>query len=231
MSKERKQYDPKSREILYNFWEKLPEQRIVTEYEDDFFKHFARKLTFGILGKGIREKLPSGKLITRKALNAQEILQEINDTLDIKFKIKEDREKFDLSLHSLYFHLQKLEEVGFIQTIAILKEGRHNVAYYSRPAKIVLFKDEYAEDEKIRSAFSSMEKLVHILYPEIETEKFMEYYKKYEGYLQGQIGNPEGDDKPNKKYYDPRKWLREAEKSMVDRLKQAFDDLNCIDRS
>lgn len=49
-------------------------------------------------------------------------------------------------------------------------------------------------------------------------------------YLQAQIGNPEGDDKPNKKYYDPRKWLREAEVSMVERLKQAFSDLNCIDR-
>jgi fructose-bisphosphate aldolase class II len=58
----------------------------------------------------------------------------------------------------------------------------------------------------------------------------MEYYKKNEGYLQGQIGNPDGEDKPNKKYYDPRKWLREAETSMVDRLKQAFEDLNCIDR-
>ncbi|MDF1573998.1 MAG: class II fructose-bisphosphate aldolase [Bacteroidales bacterium] len=49
-------------------------------------------------------------------------------------------------------------------------------------------------------------------------------------YLQGQIGNPEGEDKPNKKYYDPRVWLREGEKSMIERLKVAFDDLNCIDR-
>jgi len=48
-------------------------------------------------------------------------------------------------------------------------------------------------------------------------------------YLQGQIGNPEGEDKPNKKYYDPRVWLREAEKSMIERLKVAFEDLNCID--
>ncbi len=48
-------------------------------------------------------------------------------------------------------------------------------------------------------------------------------------YLQGQIGNPEGEDKPNKKYYDPRVWLRESEKSMIERLKVAFDDLNCID--
>ena len=49
-------------------------------------------------------------------------------------------------------------------------------------------------------------------------------------YLQGQIGNPEGEDKPNKKFYDPRAWLREAEKSMIERMKVAFEDLNCIDR-
>lgn len=60
-------------------------------------------------------------------------------------------------------------------------------------------------------------------------EGVMQYYKKYEGYLQGQIGNPEGDDKPNKKYYDPRKWLYEGQKSMISRLKTAFEDLNCID--
>jgi len=58
-----------------------------------------------------------------------------------------------------------------------------------------------------------------------------EYIEKYHDYLQGQIGNPEGEDKPNKKYYDPRKWLREGELSMVNRLKQAFSDLNCYDRN
>jgi len=57
------------------------------------------------------------------------------------------------------------------------------------------------------------------------------YYSEKKDYLQGQIGNPDGEDKPNKKFYDPRKWLREGEKSMVERLKQAFEDLNCIDRN
>ncbi len=52
---------------------------------------------------------------------------------------------------------------------------------------------------------------------------------KNHDYLQSQIGNPDGDDKPNKKYYDPRKWLREGELSVINRLKKAFDDLNCID--
>jgi fructose-bisphosphate aldolase class II len=56
-----------------------------------------------------------------------------------------------------------------------------------------------------------------------------QYYINNEAYLQGQIGNPEGEDKPNKKKYDPRKWLREAEISMKNRLKIAFEDLNCVD--
>ncbi len=56
-----------------------------------------------------------------------------------------------------------------------------------------------------------------------------EYEKKHHDYLQAQIGNPEGEDKPNKKIYDPRKWLREGEKSLVKRLTQAFEDLNSID--
>ncbi len=50
-------------------------------------------------------------------------------------------------------------------------------------------------------------------------------------YLQGQLGNPDGPDQPNKKYYDPRKWLRAAEESFVTRLKQAFEELNCVDRN
>ena len=52
------------------------------------------------------------------------------------------------------------------------------------------------------------------------------FYKSHEGFLQGQIGNPEGADKPNKKFYDPRKWLREAELSFNARLEEAFRDLN-----
>ncbi|MFV0481646.1 MAG: class II fructose-bisphosphate aldolase [Campylobacteraceae bacterium] len=57
------------------------------------------------------------------------------------------------------------------------------------------------------------------------------YIKKYQGYLNSQIGNPEGEDKPNKKYYDPRKILRAGEEAMRERLKVAFSDLNCLDRN
>ena len=61
-------------------------------------------------------------------------------------------------------------------------------------------------------------------------EGMLKYYKDKEGYLQAQLGNPDGADSPNKKYYDPRVWLRKGEESMISRLKVAFEDLNCINR-
>ncbi len=57
------------------------------------------------------------------------------------------------------------------------------------------------------------------------------YFDEFAPYLQSQIGNPDGDDKPNKKFYDPRKWLRVGEEHFVARLKEAFEDLNCVNRN
>jgi fructose-bisphosphate aldolase class II len=62
-------------------------------------------------------------------------------------------------------------------------------------------------------------------------EGIKNYYEGKKAYLQGQIGNPEGEDSPNKKYYDPRVWLREGEKTFIARLKQAFEDLNALNRN
>ncbi|WP_455756752.1 class II fructose-bisphosphate aldolase [Sulfurimonas sp.] len=58
-----------------------------------------------------------------------------------------------------------------------------------------------------------------------------DYYEKNKEYMQGQIGNPDGEDKPNKKYYDPRKWLRDGQKTLVDRVEVAYKDLNALDRN
>lgn len=60
------------------------------------------------------------------------------------------------------------------------------------------------------------------------TEGIRDYMKAKESYLQAQIGNPEGADQPNKKYYDPRVWLRKGEETFKARLKKAFEDLNNI---
>ncbi|OIP82009.1 MAG: class II fructose-bisphosphate aldolase [Porphyromonadaceae bacterium CG2_30_38_12] len=55
-----------------------------------------------------------------------------------------------------------------------------------------------------------------------------QFEAKNRDYLQAQIGNPEGAEKPNKKFYDPRVWLRKGEESLIARLQVAFDDLNAI---
>ncbi len=55
-----------------------------------------------------------------------------------------------------------------------------------------------------------------------------DYFKENEKFLSAQIGNPDGLDVPNKKYYDPRVWLRKAEESFIERLSQAFHDLNNV---
>lgn len=58
-------------------------------------------------------------------------------------------------------------------------------------------------------------------------EGIKNFESKYHDYLQQQIGNPDGPDKPNKKYYDPREALRAGELNTVDRLTKCFEDLNC----
>ncbi|WP_068597553.1 class II fructose-bisphosphate aldolase [Vaginella massiliensis] len=61
-------------------------------------------------------------------------------------------------------------------------------------------------------------------------EGVRQYFDQHAGYLQSQIGNPDGADKPNKKFYDPRVWLRAGEVSFKERLIKAFEDLNNINR-
>jgi len=57
-----------------------------------------------------------------------------------------------------------------------------------------------------------------------------DFIEKKKGYLQSQVGNPEGSDKPNKKFYDPRVWVREGEKTQAERVKEACRDLGNVDR-
>lgn len=62
-------------------------------------------------------------------------------------------------------------------------------------------------------------------------EGIKNFYEDKKAYLQGQLGNPEGVDAPNKKYYDPRVWQRKGEESFITRLKTAFEDLNNVNRN
>ncbi|NPD89501.1 MAG: helix-turn-helix transcriptional regulator [Asgard group archaeon] len=175
-----KEFDPRDRKILLDFWEKLPELKIVKDSERTFYSHSARQLIMKVLGMGIQEQVTDKKAenIIRRALNTQEIYQAIQDLKKSKpreFDIKD----FDLSLHNLYFHIQKLEEAGLIKPVAILREGRHNVTYYGRTARIMFFNVEYEEYEQVKNAFTAMEKLAPKINPKIKTEDIRGYYDRY----------------------------------------------------
>jgi len=109
---------------------------------------------------------------------------------------------------------------------------KQKYATANKPVNFVFHGGSGSEKEKITEAIS-----YGVIKMNIDTdlqwafwEGIKNYYEAKKGYLQGQIGNPEGEDAPNKKYYDPRVWLRKGEESIVARLKEAFADLNALGR-
>ncbi|MGV8138372.1 MAG: class II fructose-bisphosphate aldolase [Mangrovibacterium sp.] len=102
----------------------------------------------------------------------------------------------------------------------------------TKPVNFVFHGGSGSSAEEIREAVS-----YGVVKMNIDTDTqwaFWDGVRAYEAanrpYLQGQIGNPEGEDKPNKKFYDPRVWLRKGEEAMTARLKEAFENLNCLGR-
>jgi fructose-bisphosphate aldolase, class II len=110
-------------------------------------------------------------------------------------------------------------------------EEKHNTG--KNPVNFVFHGGSGSSREEIREAVE-----YGAIKMNIDTDMqwaFWDGVRKFEAdnhdYLQGQIGNPEGEEKPNKKFYDPRAWIRKAEQSMIERLKISFEDLNCLDRN
>lgn len=152
---------------------------------------------------------------------------------------------------------EALKEVGNLFTIAAAFGNVHGVY---KPGNVELRPDILQKSQTyIQSTFQTGEKPVFFVFhggsgsPQSQIREAISYgaikmnidtdlqwafwdgvlqnYKKSEAYLQGQLGNPEGEDKPNKKYYDPRAWLRKGEETFIQRLEIAFQDLNCINRN
>jgi fructose-bisphosphate aldolase, class II len=124
-----------------------------------------------------------------------------------------------------------------VLTPAILKNSqdfiRKKLKTKVNPVNFVFHGGSGSEPEKIHEALG-----YGVVKMNIDTDTqwafwqgILDYYNIKKDYLQGQLGNPDGEDKPNKKYYDPRVWLREGEKTFIKRLKQAYEDLNCINRN
>ncbi len=110
-------------------------------------------------------------------------------------------------------------------------EEKHSLS--SKPVNFVFHGGSGSTLEEIREAIS-----YGVIKMNIDTDTQWAFWdgvrgfeKEKHDYLQGQIGNPEGEDKPNKKYYDPRVWLRAGQQSLIARLEVAYNDLNCIGKN
>jgi fructose-bisphosphate aldolase, class II len=123
----------------------------------------------------------------------------------------------------------KLNPAILLNSQNYIEQNLHTGA---KPVNFVFHGGSGSTQEEIREAIS-----YGVIKMNIDTDTqwaywigLRDYYEKNKAYLQAQIGNPEGADKPNKKKYDPRVILREGEKTLIARLQQAYEDLNCLDR-
>jgi fructose-bisphosphate aldolase class II len=166
----------------------------------------------------------SSKLYTQpeEVARAFELLSEVSDRFTIAAAFG--------NVHGVYKPGNVKLEPVILHNSQVYIQKKYNTAV--NPVNFVFHGGSGSEPEKIKEAIS-----YGVVKMNIDTDTqwaswdgVRAYEAKYHNYLQGQIGNPEGEDVPNKKYYDPRKWLRSAEESMIVRLHQAFEDLNCIDR-
>ncbi len=166
------------REILYSFWESLSPLKIIPKSEEEVYGHKVRLYVIQVLRKGILDQLDDNR--RRRALNAREILSILKD---MKIEGKKDEEEppkaKGISLQSLYFHLQKLEEAELIQTVTILRKGSHNTAYYGRTARIYLHTDPVKHEKKISQAFSAIKQFAKVINPEFNEEKFDDFRERY----------------------------------------------------
>jgi DNA-binding transcriptional ArsR family regulator len=166
------------REILYSFWESLPPLKIVTRPEEEVYGHKVRLFIIRILRKGILDQLDKNR--RRRALNAREILSNLKNLQPEETKDEEEALKIkDISLQSLYFHLQKLEEAELVQTVTILRKGSHNTAYYGRTARIFLHTDLVKTEKKISEAFAAIKQFAKVKNPDLNEEKIDDFRNRY----------------------------------------------------
>jgi fructose-bisphosphate aldolase class II len=162
-----------------------------------------------------------------------------------------DKEDLYTKPEEVAYAYNELSQVSENFTIAASFGNVHGVY---KPGNVVLSPEILAQSQKhIQEKYNTQEKPVNFVFhggsgsePEkiqesltygvikmnIDTDTqwatwkgVLDYYENHKEYLQAQIGNPDGEDSPNKKYYDPRKWLREAETGMTERVLEAFDAL------
>ncbi len=161
------------RQILFDFWEKLPSASFIETPREKLLGHKARSPIIRLLRVGI-EEIPPGQSQKRRrhALNAQEILGKLQ-------KLEEFR---DIKIQSLYHHLDELEKGGLIRTVAALREKREKrktrVAYYGRTARGFLFSEILKEEKRFRQ-LSEVAKLAKATNPDFQITEAETLLKRF----------------------------------------------------
>lgn len=167
-----------------------------------------------------------------------------------------DKSKMYTSPGELFYAYEELSKIGDNFTIAamfwnvhwvykpwnvelkpeILDEAQKYIwekVWINKPLDYVFHWGSWSEESKIKQA---LEYWVIKMNVDTDTQwAFWEWVKNFTeknwDYMQSQIGNPDGEDLPNKKYYDPRKWLASWQESMKNRIVKAFEDLNAVNKN
>ena len=158
------------RRVLFEYWSDMPLIQIHDLPSEIMESHQVRPAIMKILRAGIPDEKESGRL--RHALNTKEIRRTLLDRDGIK-----------MSQHNLYFHLNKLEEIGYIKVVARLLEGRHNVAYYGRTARTILRRDTEESLEKYERWFQEMGRLAKSKRPEFDMDRLEGLAEEYLGIM------------------------------------------------
>jgi DNA-binding MarR family transcriptional regulator len=158
--------ETEDRSVLFEYWRDLPLVQIHDLPSEIIESHRVRPAIMKILRAGIPDEKESGRL--RHALNTKEIRRTLLD-----------REGIKMSQHNLYFHLNKLEEIGYIKVVARLLEGRHNVAYYGRTARSILRRDTEESLEKYERWFQEMGKVAKVKRPEFDMARLEGLAEEY----------------------------------------------------
>jgi len=159
-----------ARKILYDFWKELPLVKIFDVPSEIMESHQVRPAIMRILREGVPDDEESGRL--RHALNNKEI---VNTLLE--------RNGIRMTQQNLYFHLNKLEEIGYIKVVARIREGRHNVAYYGRASRIILRRDPEESLDKYERWFQEMGKLAKAREPKFNVDLLEGLAEEYLGIM------------------------------------------------
>ena len=161
------------KEILYEFWERLPPVTLLALPSNVMSSHPARPTILRVLRAGVVDRFEEEPVErVRRALKAEEI----------RVRLKEEGVK--VSKTSLYFHLGVLEEHGLIEVVNKVLEGRHMVAYYGRTARGFIHRDPEESLEKYRRYFKEAGRLAKANRPGLDLGIVEELAEEYMGILQ-----------------------------------------------